>query len=60
MLLAGEDVEEVVGGVAPCVAFGADGCAEDDEVFGYTWKGDCQLHVGTSRGHLRKVSYWHG
>ena len=34
---AGQDVEVVVGGVAAGVAFGADGGAEDDEVFGYAW-----------------------
>lgn len=33
-LRAGEDVEVVVGGVAAGVAFGADGGAEDDEIFG--------------------------
>ena len=31
---AGQDVEVVVGGVAAGVAFGADGGAENDEVFG--------------------------
>lgn len=36
-LCAGQDVEVVVGGVAAGVAFGADGGAEDDEVFGYAW-----------------------
>jgi hypothetical protein len=36
-LRAREDVEVVVGGVAAGVAFGAEGRAEDDEVFGYTW-----------------------
>ena len=34
-LRAGEDVEVVVCRVAAGVAFGSDGCAEDDEVFGY-------------------------
>lgn len=34
---AGQDVEVVVGGVAAGVAFGADGGAEDDEVFGDAW-----------------------
>ena len=34
---AGQDVEVVVGGVAAGVAFGADGSAEDDEVFGDAW-----------------------
>ncbi len=34
-LRAGEDVEVVVSGVAAAVALGADGCAEDDEVFSY-------------------------
>ena len=33
-LLADEDVEVVVGGVHACVALGADGGAEDDEVLG--------------------------
>lgn len=37
VLHAVQDVEVVVGGVSACVAFGADGCAEDDEVFGHTW-----------------------
>ena len=32
-----EDVEVVVGGVAAGVAFGADGCAENDEIFGDAW-----------------------
>jgi hypothetical protein len=37
---AGQDVEVVVGRVAAGVAFGADGGAEDDEVFGYAcWRG---------------------
>ena len=31
---AGQDVKVVVGGVAAGVAFGADGGAEDDKVFG--------------------------
>ena len=34
---AGQDVEVVVGGVAAGVAFGADGCAENDEIFGDAW-----------------------
>lgn len=33
VLSAGEDVEVVVGCVAAGVAFGSQGCAEDDEVF---------------------------
>lgn len=33
-LRASQDVEVVVGGVAAGVTFGADGGAEDDEVFG--------------------------
>lgn len=37
---AGEDVEEVVGRVAASVAFGANGGAEDYEVFGYACE-DC-------------------
>ena len=37
-LRAGQDVEVVVGGVAAGVAFGADGGAEDDKVFGYAWE----------------------
>jgi hypothetical protein len=36
-LSSGQDVEVVIGGVATGVAFGADGGAEDDEVFGYAW-----------------------
>lgn len=35
-LSAGENVEVVVGCVSARVAFGSEGCAEDDEVFGYT------------------------
>lgn len=35
-LHAGENVEVVVGGVAASVTFGADCCAENDEVLGYT------------------------
>lgn len=40
-LSAGENVEVVVCCVSARVAFGSDGCAEDDEVFGYTcgWRG---------------------
>lgn len=38
-LLAGEDVEVVVGRVPARVALCADGGAEDDEVFGYAWRG---------------------
>lgn len=34
-LSACENVEVVVGCVSAGVAFGSDGCAEDDEVFGY-------------------------
>jgi hypothetical protein len=41
-LRAGQDVEVVVGRVAAGVAFGSDGRAEDDEVFGYAW---CVLSV---------------
>lgn len=37
-LRAGQDVEVVVGGVAAAVAFCADGGAEDDEIFSYTYK----------------------
>lgn len=41
-LSACENVEVVVGCVSARVAFGSDGCAEDDEVFGYT----CGWRVG--------------
>lgn len=44
-LLAGEDVEVVVGGVATGVALGTDGRAEDDEVLGDAWR-KCQEVVG--------------
>ena len=36
-LLAGEDVEVVVGGVASRVALGANSCSEDDQVFRDTY-----------------------
>lgn len=36
---ARQDVEIVVGRVTAGVALGADGCAEDDEVFGYAFWG---------------------
>lgn len=38
-LCACENVEVVVCCVPAGVAFGSDGCAEDDEVFGYTCGG---------------------
>ena len=42
-LRAGQDVEVIVGSVAAGVAFSADGCAEDDEIFSNAWE-KCQ-HV---------------
>ena len=42
-LRASEDVEVVVRRVSARVSFGADGCAEDDEIFGYAFWGGVKL-----------------
>lgn len=45
-LRARQDVEVVIGRVPARVAFGADGRAEDDEVFGNAWLGGGGLVLG--------------
>lgn len=55
VLRARQDVEVVVGSVAPAVALGADGGAEDDEVLRDAWR--------SLAGLFRMEScetYWHG
>lgn len=50
-LTAGKDVEVVVCGVSAGVAFGADGCAKDDDV---SEKGERQWGDGERRGEGRR------
>jgi hypothetical protein len=47
-----QDVEVVVGRVAAGVALGADGCAEDDEVFGYACGISSALAIISNRYNL--------
>lgn len=60
-----QDVEVVVRGVAACVAFCADGGAEDDEVLGDTWvcllmKSQVLKGLGQGPSRRREITYWHG
>lgn len=51
-LTAGKDVEVVVCGVSAGMAFGADGCAKDDDV---SEKGECQWGDGEGKGEKERM-----